>query len=116
MGANIESAETILTSVTHPFLIIDTGDYSITIDSSFFPFQKAVQIEYGHKCHNVIHGLDTPCHLNGIDCSVRRVKITGQPLMVEHEHVHQDSQHRDIKVHGFPLFNEIYDHTTVTPE
>lgn len=98
--------ENILESLTHPFVIIDTSDYSITMANSFFPFKKTDQSGYGHKCHQVIHGLDAPCHLSGIDCPVRRVKMTGQPLMVEHEHVNQDGEYRNIEVHGFPVFSK----------
>lgn len=41
--------QNILASLPHPFVIIDIGDYSITMANSSFPFEKTDQTECGHK-------------------------------------------------------------------
>jgi PAS domain S-box-containing protein len=98
--------ENILESLTHPFFIIDTNDYNITMANSFLPLEHKERTGCGCKCHKVIHGLDAPCHLRGAECPVNQVKITGQPVMIEHEHINEDGESRNVQVHGFPVFNE----------
>jgi two-component system, cell cycle sensor histidine kinase and response regulator CckA len=93
----------VLESLTHPFLVINTNDYTVEIANS--AAWKA-ELAKGVTCYEMSHRLDCPCGQAEQFCPLDQVKKTGRPVTVEHIHYDQAGNARDVEVHGYPLLDD----------
>ncbi|MHC4559896.1 MAG: PAS domain S-box protein, partial [Planctomycetota bacterium] len=93
----------VLESLTHPFLVIDTNDYTVDmINSAAWKGELAE----GATCYEVSHNRDRPCDDVEHPCLLEHIKKTGLPMTVEHIHYDQLGNARNVEVHGYPLFDD----------
>jgi len=93
----------VLESLTHPFLVIDTNDYTVEMANS--AAWKA-ELTKGVMCYELSHMRDCPCDDTEHPCPLEQVRKTGQPVKVEHVHYDQEGEAREVEVHGYPLFDD----------
>ncbi len=117
LSAPIESAEeiirkqnelldTILNSISYPFLVIDANNYTV---KKFNRATSQDNLPPGTACYQVTHGSRTPCHGDNHICPIKEIKKTKKPIVVEHIHGDNDGNSRVIEVHGFPILNDTGD-------
>lgn len=92
----------VIESLAHPFIVIDTADYSIKIANSAAVGENFTE---GMTCHELNHGDDNPCSLEAHRCVVREVVATRQPVTLEHMHMTIEEGETEHEVHAFPLFD-----------
>lgn len=95
--------ETVLESLTHPFYVIDTSDYTILMANSA---ARLGDIAKAITCHALTHKNDKPCSMKDHPCPLEMVKKTRKPVSVEHIHYDKDGNARNVEVHGFPIFDD----------
>ncbi len=94
--------ERVINSLTHPFFVIDANDYTIKMAN------KAAMnnsIEPGMTCYKLSHGSDKPCREVGLVCPLDQIKITREPVIVEHNHIRNDGSDGIFQVFGYPIFD-----------
>ncbi len=89
-------------SLTHPFYVIDTSDYTIKMANVA---AKPVGLSESQTCHSLTHKRSEPCEGEEHACPLREVKKTKEPACVEHIHYDEDGNARDIEVHCYPIFD-----------
>lgn len=94
--------ETVLESLTHPFYVIDVGDYTIKMANSA---ARLGHITGTATCYALTHRTDRPCGMATHPCPLEMVKNTKKPAIVEHIHYDKDGNLRNVEVHGFPVFD-----------
>lgn len=97
-----EFLETVLESLTHPFYVIDAGDYTIQMANSA---ARLGDMTGTITCHALTHKKDSPCGMKDHPCPLEIVKETKKPVSVEHIHYDKDGNPRNVEVHGFPIFD-----------
>ncbi|GAK53627.1 signal transduction histidine kinase [Candidatus Moduliflexus flocculans] len=97
-----EFLQTVLSSLTHPFYVINANDYSIKMANA--AATQAVGIGQA-TCYALSHHLGAPCDTAEHPCPLRMVKETKQPSIVEHIHRDQDGHPRNVEVHAYPIFD-----------
>lgn len=106
----------ILETVDDGFVVIDR-DYRILSANRAYCEQvgKSVTQVVGGRCHEMAHGLDHPCFVQGLDCPVRKAFTTGQPAKATHRHSCQveGGETRVVEVKAFPLRDEAGQVTSV---
>ena len=95
--------ETVLESLTHPFYVIDTNDYTILMANSA---ARLGDMGEAITCHALTHKQNKPCNMNDHPCPLEMVKKTGKPVTVEHIHYDKAGNARNVEVHGFPIFDD----------
>jgi len=93
----------ILESVPFPLYVVDTSDYSIRIANAA---ARMGRLTANTTCHALSHASARPCSDDGHPCPLRGVTRTKKPLVVEHVHLDDRNQPRDVEVHAFPLTND----------
>ena len=93
----------VLESLTHPFLVIDAVDYSIVMANTAAQHESS---SLPKTCHVLSHHRDTPCDGDGHECLLVEIKRTGKPAMMEHIHYDNDGNPRTVEVHAYPIFDE----------
>jgi PAS domain S-box-containing protein len=93
----------VMESLTHPFLVINTDDY--TIDMANSAAWKG-ELAEGMMCYEVSHHRDHPCDDIEHPCPLKHIKKTGLPITVEHIHYDPLGNARNVEVHGYPLFDD----------
>jgi len=94
--------QTILDSLTHPFYVIDVADRRVHLAN-----RAARQTrECGAAtCHALTHGRHTVCDSEDHPCPMGIVTQTGKPAVVEHIHLDEHGNRRNVEVHAFPIFD-----------
>jgi len=95
--------ENTLESLTHPFYVVDTDDYSLKVANSA---ARRLGSSGETTCHALTHRRDTPCDGSEHPCPMVTIKKTGQPTMVEHIHYDENDEPRYVEVHGYPVFDD----------
>jgi PAS domain S-box-containing protein len=91
----------IISSLTHPFYIINAEDYTISLSN---PATQIAPGSEGATCYTLTHHKSQPC--NGKHpCPLRKVKETKKPVMVEHLHHDKDGNPRLVEIHGYPILD-----------
>lgn len=91
----------IIESLSYPFYVIDTKDYSIRLANS------ATKLYSGQTtCHSAIHNSPTPCSPKDHPCPLDIVKKTKAPAIVEHIHTDERGQDRIVEVHAYPILGK----------
>jgi PAS domain S-box-containing protein len=95
--------ENTLESLTHPFYVIDAGDYSIKVANSA---ARALGRSGASTCHALTHKSEVPCNSSEHTCPMAEVKRTRKPCIVEHIHEDVDGNPRIMEVNGYPIFDD----------
>lgn len=98
-----EFLRSVLTSLTHPFYVVDANDYTIKMANSAACEESLVGKT---TCFKVTHHRDKPCEGADDPCPLMEVKQTKQPVVVEHIHYDQVGCPRNVEVHAYPIFDE----------
>jgi len=96
-----EFLNNILESLTHPFYVIDTNDYTIKMANSAAHFGK---LGKDSTCYALTHKRSEPC-TGDHSCPLAQVKKTKKPVTVEHIHYDKDGNPRNVEVHGYPILD-----------
>jgi signal transduction histidine kinase/DNA-binding response OmpR family regulator len=93
----------VIESLAHPFMVIDTHDFSVKVANSAakkkHPHQKAT-------CYQLNHGFGEPCSQLGYCCPVEEVAQSRDAVHLEHVHIDADGNTKEYEVHAFPLFDD----------
>jgi signal transduction histidine kinase/DNA-binding response OmpR family regulator len=93
----------VIESLAHPFMVIDTRDFSVKVANS------AARKERSHQdmtCYELNHGFDKPCSQLGHRCPVEEVVRSREALHLEHIHQGSGGKTTEYEVHAFPLFDD----------
>jgi two-component system, NtrC family, response regulator AtoC len=98
--------QSIIDASENGFVVIDK-DYNIVAANKAYCNSYGVDSEHivGHKCHQVSHHSDVPCHLNGEDCPHKQVFETKAPHQVLHIHYDQNNEEEHVRIKGSPVFD-----------
>ncbi len=109
MDKKVETAvsvnlDSMVNSHEQPFVVIDKN-YRIMAVNKAYEKQYGTSNEsaIGMTCHQVSHGKDYPCSVDGEECPHEHVFNTGEAKICTH--LHCDAEHRmhQVKVSAFPL-------------
>ena len=111
--------QSIIDASENGFVVIDK-DYNIVAANKAYCDSYCVDSEniVGHKCHQVSHHSDVPCHMNGEDCPHKKVFETRTPHQVLHIHYDQNNEEEHVRIKGSPVFDtegEMYLGETIFP-
>lgn len=95
--------ENIIESLTQPFYVINTHDYTVTLANTAAKFGK---LSKNSKCYFLTHGMKKPCMDRNHPCPIKEIKRTRKSTIVEHTHISPDGESKIFEVHGYPLFND----------
>jgi PAS domain S-box-containing protein len=92
----------------HEDILVIDRDYRITdINNTALQTLGLTHAEVvGRKCHEISHGLDSPCHEHGEQCALVEVFTTGKPSSCRHDHIRSDGTRAYIDILMSPLTNE----------
>ena len=96
--------QSVINASDNGFVVIDK-DYNIVAANTAYCHAYGVDSEaiIGHKCHQVSHHSDVPCHLNGEDCPHKKVFESKKPHQVLHIHFH-DNEEEHVRIKGSPIY------------
>ncbi|MFH1783297.1 MAG: PAS domain S-box protein [bacterium] len=100
---NNKFLRTVLGSLTHPFYVIDTKDYSIKMINAVGYDGKTLSGR--QTCHELTHHSKKPCTGKHV-CPLKEVKKTKKHVVVEHIHYDKDGKKRIVEIHGYPILDE----------
>ncbi len=96
-----------INALPHAFYVIDAQTYKIQIANSateiFGPFKDGV------SCFGLTHKRDDPCDGEEHICPLLQVKMSKEPVQVEHIHYDRDGNPRYYEVHAYPILDECGD-------
>ena len=98
--------QSIIDASDNGFVVIDK-DYNIVAANQAYCTSYGIDSKaiVGHKCHQVSHHSDVPCHLNGEDCPHKQVFETRQPHQVLHIHYDTKNQEEHVRIKGSPIYS-----------
>ncbi len=99
--------ENTLESLTHPFFVINTDDYTIEVANSASTPSEGIPA--GANCYALTHQAEAPCESEEHLCPLDAVRASGDPVKVEHIHRAPDGSPRYVEVYGYPIFDEAGD-------
>ena len=94
----------LVNSHERPFVVINKDYRILAINKAYeHIYGASSKNAVGKKCHQVSHGNDQPCDMEGEVCPLNQVLDTGEPCVCAH--LHYDSDHRvhEVKVTAYPL-------------
>ncbi len=94
--------QNVLNALSHPFCVIDAGDYTVKLANKAFNFDEDHKKT---KCYQITHGRSEPCCSDTHPCPLDLVKKTKQPVVVEHLHIDQAGTEQPVEVHAYPVFD-----------
>ncbi|MFW9847488.1 MAG: PAS domain S-box protein, partial [Candidatus Thorarchaeota archaeon] len=94
--------ERVKESLTHPFYVIDSNDYTIAMANNASGFGV---LEDGSTCFALTHQRIAPC--NGVDhpCPLQEVKARRKPVVVNHIHCDAAGNSKFFEIHAYPIFD-----------
>jgi len=97
--------QSIIDATDNGFVVIDK-DYNIVAANQAYCASYGIDSEkvIGHKCHQVSHHSDVPCHLNGEDCPHKKVFETRAPHQVLHIHYDHCNEEEHVRIKGSPVY------------
>jgi|GEM_PF-999479 len=99
-----QSLENTIEALTHPFYVIDVKSYEIVLANS--AARKVSRGEGISTCYKLTHRRNNPCNSVEHPCPLELIKISKQPVSVEHIHFDENDNPRFMEVHGYPIFNK----------
>ena len=94
--------ESVLEALTHPFYVIDVRNYNVVIHNAAAGFDG----KKGETCHQLTHDSAEPCSGADHPCTIREIRKTGKPVILEHTHINKHGKNIYVEVHGYPIFDE----------
>lgn len=97
--------QSIIDASDNGFVVIDK-DYNIIAANKAYCDSYGINSNEvtGHKCHQVSHHSDVPCHLNGEDCPHKKVFETKASHQVLHIHYDHNNEEEHVRIKGSPLY------------
>jgi len=97
--------QSVIDATDNGFVVIDK-DYKIVAANNAYCNAYGINSEdiIGHKCHQVSHHSDVPCHLNGEDCPHKNVFETRAPHQVLHIHYDVNNEEEHVRIKGSPIY------------
>ena len=97
--------QSVIDASENGFVVIDK-DYKIVAANNAYCNAYGINSEdiVGHKCHQVSHHSDVPCHLNGEDCPHKKVFETRKPHQVLHIHYDLNNNEEHVRIKGSPIY------------
>ena len=92
----------ILESLTHPFIVVNTCDQTIPLANSA---ARDVWFHDGVCCNSPESPGRRPYLCSGRECPVKIVAETREPLILNHQHENETSGARTHEIHAFPVFD-----------
>lgn len=97
--------QSLINAQDNPFVLIDENYNVVAANTAYRQAYGLTETEIiGHKCHQVSHRSDVPCHLNGEDCPHKQVFETRQPHQVLHIHYDTEAQPEHVRIKGSPIY------------
>ena len=97
-----KSMNLILESIPYPFYVIDALDYTVKkANHAAYPGR----LPKGTSCFALTHKRNKPCDSAEHPCPLEIVKITKQPVTVEHLHYDNDDNLINVEINAFPVFD-----------
>lgn len=89
-------------------LIVVNRDHQIILANRAFLIQTGKELDnvIGHTCYEVTHSANIVCHELELECLVKRVFETGEPLSSIHEHCDGDGRNFTVEAKAYPLRND----------
>jgi DNA-binding NarL/FixJ family response regulator/signal transduction histidine kinase len=94
--------QTVIDSLTYPFYVINAHDRRVEMTNTA---AHSGNLPGDSTCHAFLHQEDQPCEEAGYPCPLQEVKRTKQPVVVEHVHIDEEGNRRDVEIHGFPILD-----------
>jgi signal transduction histidine kinase/CheY-like chemotaxis protein len=98
-----ELMNNILNSMTHPFYVIDANDYTIKMANAAANFGTLTKAS---TCFSLTHRRDEPCVGEEHPCTIREIKKTHKPVILEHIHFDNSGNPLFFDVHGYPIYDD----------
>ena len=95
--------ENVLDSLTHPFYVINTEDFSIEMANTAALIDD---LSDDPTCYSISHNRDKPCSDDEQRCPLIEVKRTKKPASFEHIHINKKGELIIVEVHGYPIFDK----------
>lgn len=97
--------QSIINAADNGFVLIDKN-YNIVAANNAYCKTYGVDSDEirGHKCHQISHHSDVPCHLNGEDCPHKKVFETQAPHQVLHVHYDHKNEEEHVRIKGSPVY------------
>jgi len=97
--------QSIIDGVVEPIMVIGVDHHIILMNRAARMFSLNEPFEYGSLlCHQISHHCDVPCSESQHPCPLEKVRISGEPAAVVHEHHTQDGKIRFVEILASPLF------------
>jgi len=97
-----EFMNTILNSLSHPFYVLDTADYTVKMSNQA---AKEEGLTDATTCYGLIYKRKRPCDGKEHLCPLEEVKKTKKAVVMEHTFHDGNGGVRNIEVHGYPIFD-----------
>jgi two-component sensor histidine kinase/HAMP domain-containing protein len=97
-----EFLNSVLSSLTHPFYIIDANNYTVKMANPAAEFGRLTEES---TCYALTHQSDKPCEDSEHPCVIKKIKETGGPVTLEHIHFDGEGKPLINEVHGYPIFD-----------
>jgi len=97
--------QSLIDAQDNPFVLIDENYNIVAANTAYkqaYGFTEQDILE--HKCYQVSHRSDVPCHMNGEDCPHKKVFETRKPHQVLHIHYDTHAQPEHVRIKGSPIF------------
>jgi PAS domain S-box-containing protein len=97
--------QSIIDASDNGFVVIDKN-YNIVAANEAYCNAYGISSDeiIGHKCHQVSHHSDVPCHLNGEDCPHKQVFETKKTHQVLHIHFDANNEEEHVRIKGSPVY------------
>lgn len=103
LRAQKEFLHVVIESLTHPFYVINTSDFTVTMANAAARTKDKKLIR---TCYELTHNSDRPCCENGESCPMEQIKKTKTATIVEHIHYTSKQEPRIVEVHGYPILDQ----------
>jgi len=97
-----EFLNTILNSLSHPFYVLDTADYTVKMSNQA---AKEKGLADATTCYGLIYKRKRPCSSKEQVCPLEKVKKTKKAVVMEHTRHDGNGGVKNIEVHGYPIFD-----------
>jgi PAS domain S-box-containing protein len=95
--------QNIIDCIAEPIMVINT-DYTLRLMNR--AAEEFSKISVPSTCHQISHNQDTPCNNEDHPCPLRKVRDSGKPVTVLHEHIRHDGEKRSIEIVASPLWGQ----------
>jgi len=93
----------IINSLTLPFYVINAEDYTVMLANAAANFGTLTKES---TCYALTHHADSPCRGDEHPCTIREIRKTGKPVILEHTHYVNEGRANTYEIHGYPIRNK----------